>query len=600
MAAWFDRLHVPLILLDSKAELRRTNPAAERLLPDGNGVCRGQLSRSAWLERVQSSLRAGYPAGETHGPIRIDPPLSSLTVNNDHEPYTLETFVTRGYDDSIGECFACILVAAPADVQTGHELARFFELSLDLFCIADLNGYFRTINSNFSARLGYSDSELTGRPFLAFIHPDDIAPTLVEMQRLNSGGTVVAFRNRYRDVHGVYHWFEWTARAVSGEGLVYASARDVTAQVEIESQLFLQEQRERAILDNTSAVIYVKDSAGRYQFVNREFSRLFHVSQEEVSGKTDFDLFPERMAEEFHRNDRLVLESGSPISIEEIAPHPDGPHNYLSIKFPLFDADGETVSVAGISTDISDRVWLQRTHEELRVAQQVQRRLFPTGSLELSGFDVHGKVLAASHLCGDYFDFVVRPNGRVVCCVADVSGHGLGPALEMVETRAMLRMLLKEDRPLSETVSVLNRLLFDDMPDSSFVTMFLLEIEVQERLVSYVGAGHDAILQRSDGAVTRLGGTGPVLGVWREATFAMSEPIAVSAGDLLLMCTDGIQETLSPEGELFGIDRICRALNHFRDQPAGTILNELFSMAHAFSRERLPRDDMTGILIKAL
>lgn len=480
------------------------------------------------------------------------------------------------------------------------QASRYFQESIDLCCIADLRGFFLIVNPQFSQRLGYSNEHLTGRPYLDFIHPEDVAATQQQMAQLMSGHDVIAFRNRYRDVHGVYTWFEWTARAFVRNRLIFASARDVTEKVQMEQHLKQLEQRERAILDNTSAVIYVKGLDGRYEFVNREFSRIFQVQQDSVVGKTDFDLFPKDLAEEFQRNDRQVLETRLPLKIEELAPHPDGIHNYLSVKFPLFDTEGETVSIAGISTDISDRVWLQRTNQELRLAQEVQRRLFPIGDPNIPGLDIHGKVLAASHLCGDYFDYILRPNGNVVFCVADVSGHGLAPALEMVETRAILRMLLKQSLPLHETVGALNRLLYDDVPDGSFVTLLVAELDPSTKSLRYVGAGHDATIIRAHGEIQRLPSTGTVLGVVRNSIFSLSAELHLSPGDLLLMCTDGVHETLSPEKELFGHERVCQTIQLRSHLSAAMILEELFAIAHAFSRQPLPQDDMTGIIVKSL
>jgi len=585
---------LPLVVLNHDGQLLYANAAIKSFfakLPVPNHA----EHYCQWLNDVQQFI--------SMSPLAIRAILPRLCPIPLQDPsFQAPAFATwfGGWADATRPIQFVVIVSATDQTLPSLQAARFFEDSLDLFCIADLRGYFRTINPMFTRRLGYSHAELTGQPFLDFIHPDDIAATQDKMSLLTSGQNVVAFRNRYRDVHGVYTWFEWTARALVDEGLVFASARDVTDRVQMEQQLKLLEQRERAILDNTSALIYVKDRDGRYEFVNREFARLFHVSQNDVAGKTDFDLFPEVLATEFQRNDRRVLESRLPLKIEEVAPHADGLHNYVSVKFPLFDAEGETVSVAGISTDISDRVWLQRTTEELRLAQEVQRRLFPVGDLKVEGFDIHGKVLAASHLCGDYFDYILRPNGNVVFCVADVSGHGLAPALEMVETRAMLRMLLKESLPLHETVYALNRLLHDDVPEGSFVTLLLAELDPITGFVRYVGAGHDATIIRADGQVQRLPSTGMVLGIFRDAAFTMSPPILLAAGDLLLMSTDGLHETLSPERELFGHERVCRTILMRRHLSARLILEELFAIAHAFSRQPLPRDDMTGIIVKSL
>jgi PAS domain S-box-containing protein len=122
------------------------------------------------------------------------------------------------------------------------------------------------------------------------------------------------------------------------------------------------EARLWAILDNSPAVIYVKDWGGRFLFVNRRFEDLFHVTRAGVLGKTDDDLFPKEFADRFRENDRRVWETGDEIEAEEVAPHDDGPHTYVSVKFPLRDAVGRIDALCGISTDVTDR---KRAEENL-------------------------------------------------------------------------------------------------------------------------------------------------------------------------------------------------------------------------------------------
>jgi PAS domain S-box-containing protein len=119
------------------------------------------------------------------------------------------------------------------------------------------------------------------------------------------------------------------------------------------------ERRFQAILDNAASVIFLKDVDGRYQLVNRRFEELFHVRKEEAFGKTDYELFSPDIAARFRENDRAVLESGAPLTVEEHAPHEDGLHAYVSMKFPLKEADGSVAGVCGIATDISDRKHLE-------------------------------------------------------------------------------------------------------------------------------------------------------------------------------------------------------------------------------------------------
>ncbi len=115
------------------------------------------------------------------------------------------------------------------------ELERFFTVGLDLLCIADLDGNFRRLNRAWETTLGYGLNELEGQPFLGFVHPDDVAPTLAAISDLGNFSDVNRFVNRYRDKQGNYHSIEWLA-APHGD-LIYAAARDITARLETEATL---------------------------------------------------------------------------------------------------------------------------------------------------------------------------------------------------------------------------------------------------------------------------------------------------------------------------------------------------------------------------
>jgi len=109
-----------------------------------------------------------------------------------------------------------------------NDMTRFFELSLDLFCIAGFDGYFRRINSNFSLVLGYSDEELLARPFMSFVAPEDQSRTIEVMGKLLHGLSVVRFRNRYLTKDGGVIKFEWTAKSMLEENVIFAVARNVS------------------------------------------------------------------------------------------------------------------------------------------------------------------------------------------------------------------------------------------------------------------------------------------------------------------------------------------------------------------------------------
>ena len=135
--------------------------------------------------------------------------------------------------------------------KTEEELAKIFEMSLDLICLADINTYtFLKVNPAFSAKLGWSEGELLSRPFLEFIHPDDLEPTQkVVEEQLRRGRKVLEFTNRYRCKDGSYIWLDWLSHPVPERGITYAVAHDVTGRIKSETALRESEGRVRAKLD---------------------------------------------------------------------------------------------------------------------------------------------------------------------------------------------------------------------------------------------------------------------------------------------------------------------------------------------------------------
>ncbi len=130
--------------------------------------------------------------------------------------------------------------------------------------------------------------------------------------------------------------------------------QEIAERKQAENALKDSESRLQDILDNASAVIYLKDLEGRFILVNQEFERTFHLTQAEVAGKTDYDFMPKELADGYRANDLKILETG-PIQFEESAPLEDGVHTVVSVKFPMLDANGTPYGVCGISTDITER-----------------------------------------------------------------------------------------------------------------------------------------------------------------------------------------------------------------------------------------------------
>ena len=557
-------------------------------------------SRLSWLSLIHPEDRAAAERTlasflANRGTVRLE---YRLRAKDEACGLVADDAAFLGDDTVIGTIRLSTVTDLTESKREERDLVKFFDLSLDLFCIANMEGFFLRVNSNFSRVLGHAEEELLSHPFLDFVHPADRPATLAEVARLASGLPVVQFRNRYRDCHDEYHWLEWVARSTPEEGMIYGAARDITDRIRMEKELLAREERERAILDNTTAVIYVKGVDGRYQFVNKRHADLFSLNQTSVIGKTSHDLFPKKVADVLARNDRQVLETRETTSNQEIIPHADGNHSYVSVKFPLFDGDGQVSAVAGISTDITDQLRAREAEEQMRVANVFQQKLYPTKPPSVSGLDVAGWALPISQVCGDYFDYILRDERRLAVSLGDVSGHGFGPALQMVEVRATIRILLRDSARLHEVVEELNRMLCVDLPESSFVSLFLAEVDAEKHELHYVGAGHQALLFGLNGATTVLDSTGPLLGIDDTASFVGPSSIPIEAGNLLVLFTDGLTEAMNLRGEQFGLRRLVAMVEANRDETSHAILQRLFAAIYDFAKGRTLQDDMTAVAVK--
>lgn len=154
--------------------------------------------------------------------------------------------------------------------------------------------------------------------------------------------------------------------------LVPAIARELDAS-EMRMKMRQADEKNRrdlqAIMDHTPAVIYVKNTGGRYTFVNHKYEELFHLKRKDVIGKTDYDFFPEENAAQFESNDKAVLDAGRALESEEIVPQDDGYHTYISIKFPLYNNSNDIYAICGISTDITE---YKQQNEQLRRSQKME------------------------------------------------------------------------------------------------------------------------------------------------------------------------------------------------------------------------------------
>lgn len=254
----------------------------------------------------------------------------------------------------------------------------------------DKKGNIEFVNPAGEKMIGVQSDSMIGKPLeglFQLTRSDGLA------FRTNRSPIYAVFKDGKRKAHnnilfnrqdGVEFHVDLTCAPIRRENIldgVVMVFRDITHRIHAEEKVKETQQRLRSIIDNASSVIYVKDLKGKYLIINKTFLELFHLKEEEVFGKTDFDIFPEDFAKIFRNNDLEVSERKESVTYEEVAPQDDGEHTFISVKFPLYDASENIYATCGISTDITERKQsevkllnflkeLEKANKELEIARE--------------------------------------------------------------------------------------------------------------------------------------------------------------------------------------------------------------------------------------
>jgi serine phosphatase RsbU (regulator of sigma subunit) len=255
---------------------------------------------------------------------------------------------------------------------------------------------------------------------------------------------------------------------------------------------------------------------------------------------------------------------------------------------------------------LSNQNQLKDFKSSLAQASVVQQKLMPKCDPRVDGFDIAGRSVWCDETGGDYYDFLYpAANGhkRIGIVVGDVTDHGMPSALLMTTARAFLRERIQT--PASECaaiVSDVNKRLVQDVEELNlFMTMFYGEIDINEKIIRWVKAGHEpAILYTpATGSHELLAGEGLPLGVMEDAVYKESQK-QISSGQIILIGTDGIKEAVDTHGEMFGNERLLDVIRQYADQPAREMLDRVFESLNDFRHPLGPDDDETLVIIKVL
>ena len=237
-------------------------------------------------------------------------------------------------------------------------------------------------------------------------------------------------------------------------------------------------------------------------------------------------------------------------------------------------------------------------NRELELAREVQERMFPQRVPAIPGATIAGRCVSAQAVGGDYYDIFLTVDGDICFALGDVSGKGISSALLMATLRASLRtLILDNDLSPTQLVFKLNRLIHEASAQNRFATFAVFFYKPQTRSLTYVNAGHNAPLLLRGKEVIRLERGGPVLGLFPDCTYEQ-ETLQIQPGDLLLVYSDGVTESINPAGDEWCEEGLIASMQH-RRRGAGAIVEDVFQALHTFADGTPQPDDLTLLVFEA-
>jgi sigma-B regulation protein RsbU (phosphoserine phosphatase) len=502
-----------------------------------------------------------------------------------------------------------VLTSLPSDAEEVERYARILEaVDSYAYSVETQNGrYASTWHSpGCVAVTGYTPTEYASDPdlWIGMVHPADRDKVRQHADRALANAEAPSIEHRIHRKDGTLRWVEnaivrqcsENGQLIGYDGLV----KDVTRQRHME-------HRFQRLFESGPDAMVIVDGEGRIDLANARAERMFGYTRRELLGQGVEVLVPERLRGK-HLNQRLGYTENPhtrPMGAhgELYGLHKDGSEFPAEISISPIGGQDEIEFCAAIR-DITERKGMQRKlgeqEAQLLAAREIQEHLLPDAPPRLPGFEIAGACYPAEFAAGDYYDFIPLQDESVGIVVADVSGHGIGPALLAASTQAYVRSLAETASEIDKMLLRVNRSLIQNARNEHFVTLLLVQLDPLSRRLGYVNAGHPSsyVLDVSGRLTARLPSTGLPLGVDAEAVFPIGDSHQLNPGDVVLLLTDGLLEAMSPDGDSFGTDRLLDILSANRAKPAAEIITAIYRALQQFSGGVPLVDDVTLVVVK--
>jgi serine phosphatase RsbU (regulator of sigma subunit)/pSer/pThr/pTyr-binding forkhead associated (FHA) protein len=241
---------------------------------------------------------------------------------------------------------------------------------------------------------------------------------------------------------------------------------------------------------------------------------------------------------------------------------------------------------------------LARMEDQLKLATEIQQNLQPNSAPPVEGYEFQGISFSCYEIGGDYYDFIERPDGKMLIALGDVSGKGTSAALLMSSLHAAIHGQVAAKATLPETINAVNAYLAANTPSNRFVTLFLAELEPATGELTFINAGHNPpLVVHAGGKAEQLASGGFPLGILSTAVYEVGQA-QLDPGGVLVIYSDGVSEAANPEGEEFGLERLAEVVKTNLAKSAAGLRDRVESALSDFSQTAPAGDDITLVIVK--
>jgi PAS domain S-box-containing protein len=417
----------------------------------------------------------------------------------------------------------------------------------------------------------------------------------------------------------------WTTRsnAIKAEdgklhGVVHV-AMNITERRKAAEKIAAMKQRLEEVIDFLPDATFAIDNQGRVLTWNRAMEKMTGASSTDMIGKGDYEYalpfygIRRPILADLVLQDNMQIEGNYPglqrdgktLTSEIFIPSFGPTGSFIWAKAtPLFDSQG---NVAGSIESIRDITNMRRTEQslersrsELRIASDIQRSFLPENIPCLPGFDLAATFIPAMEVGGDFYDFIPG-DGKLGMVIADVSGKSVPAALFMALSRTIVRINATHHERGTDVLEDANNMICADSKEGMFVTLFYGVLDESSRNLVYANAGHPPPLLMRAGSKSfeNLEVTGIALGAMGGAKYE-ERRVFLSAGDVLVLYTDGVNEAENNNREQYGIERFRSVVSKSCHLSAQGILDKILRDLSQFCDGQAQFDDITMIVAKAM